>query len=215
MLVASLSLVHCLFFGATPPSGAEATAEVEEAVRAAHHALPLVDGAPRRLVLAADAGVNALVVFPLPAMDLSLFLGASLPSVQIRRPARWAAIGGRLTASAFTVLLDNNLEWFRGGVRVHLAITGAAGRRGRFHYGGEIGPVFGFAPATVAHPTPHSPYGFDFEARIGMLFAQRARVAGTFGGTLRLTLPLGEQEILPAPMLGLFLGLVLSPVERR
>lgn len=196
MLPATLSLVHCLMSGApdvSPPSAAP----------------PL-----RRLVLAADVGVNALVLFPVPATDLSLFLGASLPAVQRRRPNHWVAVGGRLTASAFTVLLDSNLEWFRGGVRVHLAVTGAAGRRGRFHYGGEVGPVFGFAPATVAHPTSHSPYGLDLEGRIGLLFAQRTRVAGTFGGTLRFTVPLGD-EILPSPVLGLFLGLVLSPGRRR
>lgn len=205
MLTACLALVHCL----QPP----AVVAAEGAERRAPP--PIVDPAPRRLVVAGDAGLNALVVFPVPTMDLSLFLGASMPSVQRRRPAHWLAVGGRLTGSAFTVLLDDNLQWFRGGARVHLAVTGAAGRRGRFLHGGEIGPVFGFAPATVAHPRPHSPYGLDLEARIGVLFAQRARVAGAFGGTLRCTVPLGDRGTPPIPTLGLFLGVVLSPVERR
>lgn len=210
MLTATLTLAHGLLLGAPAPAAA---AEPPQAA-APRDPPPLDDPAPRRLVMTADLGVNTVVLFPAPAADLAMFLGTNLPAVQRRRPAHWVAVGGRVIASAGTVLLDSNLEWFRGGVRVHLAVTGAAGKRGRFLYGGGLGPVLAFAPATVAHPTPHSPYGLDFEVRLGGLFAQRARLAGVAGGMLRFTVPLGEREIPPSPVLGLFVGLALSPLAR-
>lgn len=169
---------------------------------------------PRSLVLAADLAVSSVAVFPAPTLDASLFLGGGVPRVQRRRP-RWTALGLRMIGSFGAVMFDSNLDSFHGGVRLHAAVVGAAGRRGGFAYAAGVGPVFAFVQRQAAHPGNPTPYGLDVEGRFGYWFrVEGSRVRPGFGGLLRVTVPLGGDDRRPMPMLGLYFGLALGPRER-
>lgn len=204
-----------LLLAAADPAGVDAALAAE--VAAAHAAVrtdPLEVDPPRRFVFAADAAVNAVVLLPIPSVDLSTFFGGNLPGVQRRRPLHWAALGMRLTGSFGSVLLDLNIDRFNAGVRAHFTVTGAAGRRGRFAYSAGVGPVFGVARTERAHANRATPYGMDIEVRVGFLFGRNptTRVRGVFGGMFRLTVGL-ERDPFPMPMLGLFIGMALAPFK--
>jgi hypothetical protein len=186
--------------------------ENEKPAHAPRHDLEEVQP-PHQFVFNADVGTSAIVILPVPSLDVSAFFGTTLPKLRQRRPSHWTAVGLRVMGSYGWILLDSNLNHFQGGLHTHLTITGAAGRRGRFAYSAGFGPVFGFAQATTAHWRPATPYGMEVEARFGYLFGDSpySRVRGTFGGLFRFSTQLARDFILPAPMLGLFLGMTLVP----
>lgn len=172
-----------------------------------------VPAAAGRVVFTADLGVNTIAFFPRAASaDLSAFVGSLLLKDPRRRPHHWAAVGLRLIGSYGSVLLNDNLDRFHTGVHMHLTVTGAAGRRGLLAYSAGLGPVFGFVQAAAAHPKPATPYGIEFEGRIGYFVegSRSTRVTAMFGGLLRLSIPLADGAI-PTPLLGLFLGLAIVP----
>lgn len=185
-------------------------------VTAAHASVrtdpPQADPAPRRFVFAADAAVNAAVLYPIPSGDLSTFFGGSLPAAQRRRPLHWVALGVRLTGSFGAALLDFNLDGFRVGLRPHFTVTGAAGRRGGFAYSAGFGPVFGVARIQRAHENRATPFGMDIEVRVGHQFGGNptTRVRGVFGGMFRFTVGF-ERDPFPMPLIGLFIGMALVP----
>lgn len=114
-------------------------------------------------------------------------------------------------ASFGSILLNNNLDRYLGGVHMHLAVTGAAGRRSRLAYSAGLGPVFGFGQAAAAHAV--TPYGVEVEGRIGYILddGSATRVMPMFGGMLRLSVQPGDRTIGPVPLIGLFLGLAIAP----
>lgn len=170
---------------------------------------------PTRLVFTADLGVTTIAFFPRAASgDLSVFAGASLPGGRRRRPTHWTAIGLRLIGSYGTVLLNSNLDRFIYGLRPHLTVIGAAGRRGRLTYSAGLGPVFGFRFDETDRAHPHeasSPYGMEIGGRIGYLIQDdvTARVRVTFGGML--SMQVGGGHSFPMPFVGLYLGMALVP----
>jgi hypothetical protein len=168
--------------------------------------------APSQFIFTADAGPSVVVLFPAPSVDLSAFVGATLPAIPHRRPLHWTALGVRVMGSYGVVLPDTNLGTFKGGLHMHVAFTGAAGRQGRLAYSAGFGPVFGLAQRVAAHPKPVSPYGVEVEARIGYLFGGSAsRVRGIFGWLFRFTTQISGDYIMPAPLIGAFLGMAIVP----
>lgn len=197
---------------------APAPAPVDENEKSGHatrHDLESVKSS-HQFVFNADVGTSAIVIFPVPSLDLSAFFGTTLPKLRQRRASHWTAVGLRVMGSYGVILTDTALNYFNGGLHTHLTITGAAGRRGRFAYSAGLGPIFGLGRARGAHGPP-SPYGMEVEARFGYLFgdSRSSRVRGMFGGLFRFSTQLTGNEILPAPMLGLFLGIALVPMPVR
>lgn len=200
--------------GEAAPAPAPAPAPAEEYEKPAHatrHDLEEVQP-PHQFVFNADVGTSAIVFFPVPSLDLSAFFGTTLPKLRQRRASHWTAVGLRVIGSGGFILLGSSLDYFKGGLHTHLTITGAAGQRGRFAYSAGVGPVFGLGRSTTAHWRQPSPYGMEVEARFGYLFGNSpsSRVRGTFGGLFRFSAQL-TRNFLPAPMLGLFLGMALVP----
>ena len=162
-----------------------------------------------RLVFAADGAASFLGI--LPAADLSLFAGGTFPGLRPRRSTHWTALGVRAEGTVGFVMLDTELSYFLRGVRAHLAVVGAAGKRGRLAYSAGVGPVFGFLQKT-ARQHPPQPYGLDLEGRVGYIFGHRSRTRarGVVGGMLRFTAQF-DRVALYVPMYGVFLGLIIVP----
>lgn len=137
----------------------------------------------------ANAGLVA-AFFTMPAIDLAVFVAGSVPAVQSRRPTHWLAFGVRSTLSLIDVPISINAQPHAVALRLHAALSGAAGRRGRFAYSAG-------------------------EARLGCLFGthRATRAVGVVGGMFRLTGALGHQfGGVPIPSFGLFVGVVLRPI---
>jgi len=169
-----------------------------------------------RLAVMADAGLVA-AFFTMPAMDLAVFVAGSVPAVQRRRPTHWLAFGVRSTLSLIEVPISINAEPHAVALHLHAALSGAAGRRGRFAYSAGVGPVFGLRPRHPEYVGPNAWLGLDGEARLGFLFGthRATRAVGVVGGMFRLTGALGHQfgPGVPIPSFGLFVGVMLRPIR--
>jgi hypothetical protein len=158
---------------------------------------------PIRFVLANTYGLN-FGLAPIPSGEAALFLGGSLP-VRIWYPAHWVALGYRgaiAGGSADAPGFASSSSMFVH--RHHLSILGAAGPRGRFAYGVDVGVVF---------PVPQrGAPGLEAEGRFGYLFGPaRRKNQGIVGAQLRIS---GGVEYGPWPQVGAFIGLVHAPVAR-
>lgn len=191
-----------------------ATASPRQAVATAEPPAP--SDPPRRLVHTSLAAINFSPFFPVPAVDLALFLGGALPTLEGNDPwLQRAGLGYQFTASIGAADLpalasaQPKPEHAAGeeGIgldppifyhRHHLALTGHGARRGRLYY--SLAAGVWLARASFA--------GLEGELRVGYRFGvrPRSRDNGIVGGQVRLSGAIGGE---PLPTFGLFLGYAL------
>lgn len=157
-----------------------------------------------RFVVAPTVGI-ALGLPRLALLELSLFLGASLPT-RARR-GNFVALGVQGVYGVYSLL------------RGHVAVHGVAGPNGGLVYQVGAGPV-------GIRNDDESIVGGEFEGRIGYVFTQRpqARVRGTFGLLLRLGRTTSrhfaneyrDERVFKQTAVqgGLFVGFTRAPVAR-
>lgn len=159
----------------------------------------------RRLVFAANPGLEFGVRYPVPSGALALFLGTDLrPRLDRRGRARRAALGYQLTLSlghADLVFAESPRNRGLAGFVSHrhaLALLGRAGARERLIYGLALAAVFGGA----------APVGFDGELRLGHALGARPgrRAEAQIGGLVRVGAPFGGPLL---PQFGVFLGVLV------
>lgn len=172
------------------------------------------DGAlarPRGFVASAALGVNFLPVYPIPSGELSLFLGGALP-ITPRRPGNWVALGyrGSLSLGAADLFLSTRFMFTH---RHHVAVQGAAGRRGRLFYGASFGlAVLTGLPSRARDPGGRSDFGLDGDVRLGAIVGRRA-AQFIVGVQVRVSGPLPREDLwIPVlPNVGAFFGFNFGP----
>lgn len=169
-------------------------------------AVPREPVMPAGFVGSGGIGVNFLSTYPIPSMEISLFLGGALP-VAPRRPGHWVALGYRGTASFGLADVSPDRESFNLFTHRHqLAVQGVAGPRSRLAYGASLG-VAVFALGSGGHSGHRQGViAAELEGRIGYVVGKPApnRSQGMFGFQLRLSAR--NPTLLSFPIVGLFFG---------
>lgn len=168
---------------------------------------------PRGFVMSTTLGVNYLPIFPIPSGELSLFFGGVLPLAS-RRPGHWTALGYRGTFSLgmADIFVGNGLLVHRH----HLAVQGAAGRRGRFYYGASAGLALFIGMPSESTAARRLPFdlGLEGEGRIGGIFGD-GRTQLIVGMQLRVSGRInrdpGYNPPRAFPTLGFFIGFNFGP----
>lgn len=198
-----MSSLFCalLFLGSPAPSTApQAVHEIKVPV-----VKPAVPVTPSGFVVSESLGINFSTIYPIPSLELSLFLGGAAPTTP--RRSHWVAVGYRGTASLGLSDISRDRESLNLFTHRHqLAVQGVTGRRSRLAYGASLG-VAVFALSDATHPyNRQGVVAAELEGRIGYVFGKSAPnySQGMFGFQLRLSAR--NPSLLSFPIVGLFFG---------